>query len=81
MPVVLKSRGQGSCGEIDPGCGRENPNMELLEFTAPKDHAKTDDDEKRKGKIPTKGGTVAKKFGVSGLKDGPHSLQVHGILY
>ena len=82
MPIVLKGRRQGRLTEVDGSGGDgEDPDLELLEFPAAEDEAETDDDQEGKGEIPAEGGAVPEEFGVSGLEDGPHAFQVHGIVH
>ena len=76
---MLKSLWQGGIAKIGAGCGREDANLELFEFLALEDETEAENDKERKGKIPAKGGAITEKFSISGLKDGPHSLQIHGV--
>ena len=79
MAVLVQSLWNGCTRKIGKGPGGEDTYLELFEFTPFKNETETDNNKEGKGKIPAESGAIAEKFGVSCLKNGPHSLQIHSI--
>jgi hypothetical protein len=56
---------------------REKANLELRLIVSFEDDTKSEDDQKRKKEVPTECRTVSEKFTISGIKNGPQSLEPH----